>query len=137
MYRGVVRRVAVLGGTRIPFCRAHTAYASVGNSEMLTAALQGLGVGLIWVPLSVITFSTLAPRDVPDGTAVFHLLRNIGSVDEEQLQLLDVPLSALLDSIDTAVSMFPEQRAHALSLLSAARKSAADSLDQSLGKLCQ
>lgn len=44
-----------------------------------TAALQGLGVGLIWVPLSVITFSTLAPSNVPDGTAIFHLLRNIGS----------------------------------------------------------
>ncbi len=42
MYKGVVRRVAILGGTRIPFCRAHTAYASVGNSEMMTAALQGL-----------------------------------------------------------------------------------------------
>ena len=44
-----------------------------------TAALQGLGVGLIWVPLSVVTFATLAPKYVPEGTAVFHLLRNIGS----------------------------------------------------------
>ena len=44
-----------------------------------TTALQGLGVGLIWVPLSVVTFSTLAPQHVPDGTAIFHLLRNIGS----------------------------------------------------------
>ena len=44
-----------------------------------TAALQGLGVGLIWVPLSVVTFSTLAPQHVPEGTAIFHLLRNIGS----------------------------------------------------------
>src|SRR5262245_25630577 len=32
-----VRRVAVLGGLRIPFARAHGAYASVGNQEMLTA----------------------------------------------------------------------------------------------------
>jgi DHA2 family multidrug resistance protein len=44
-----------------------------------TMAMQGLGVGLVWVPLSVITFSTLAPEHVPDGTAIFHLLRNIGS----------------------------------------------------------
>jgi len=44
-----------------------------------TAGIQGLGVGLVWVPLSIITFSTLAPNLVPDGTAFFHLLRNIGS----------------------------------------------------------
>ncbi len=44
-----------------------------------TTGIQGLGVGLMWVPLSVITFSTLSPKFVPDGTAIFHLLRNIGS----------------------------------------------------------
>jgi len=37
-----VRRVAVLGGSRIPFARAHGAYAGVGNAEMMTAALRGL-----------------------------------------------------------------------------------------------
>jgi DHA2 family multidrug resistance protein len=31
------------------------------------------------VPLSIITFSTLDPKYVPDGMALFHLLRNIGS----------------------------------------------------------
>jgi acetyl-CoA C-acetyltransferase len=37
-----VRRVAVLGGSRIPFARAHGAYAGAGNQEMLTAALRGV-----------------------------------------------------------------------------------------------
>ena len=37
-----VRRVAVIGGMRIPFARAHGAYAHVGNAQMLTAALQGV-----------------------------------------------------------------------------------------------
>src|SRR5882757_11198893 len=37
-----VRRVAIVGGLRIPFARAHGAYASVGNQEMLTAAFRGL-----------------------------------------------------------------------------------------------
>lgn len=36
------RRVAVVGGNRIPFARSNTAYAEVGNQEMLTAALKGL-----------------------------------------------------------------------------------------------
>ena len=37
-----VRRVAVIGGARIPFARAHGAYAGVGNQEMLTAALKAV-----------------------------------------------------------------------------------------------
>jgi acetyl-CoA C-acetyltransferase len=37
-----VRRVAIIGGSRIPFARAHGAYARVGNQEMLTAALRGV-----------------------------------------------------------------------------------------------
>jgi acetyl-CoA C-acetyltransferase len=36
------RRVAVIGGARIPFARAHGAYASVGNQQMLTAALKAV-----------------------------------------------------------------------------------------------
>jgi acetyl-CoA C-acetyltransferase len=35
-----VRRVAILGGVRIPFARAHTAYAKVGNEDMLTAVFR-------------------------------------------------------------------------------------------------
>ena len=36
------RRVAVLGGNRIPFARQNTVYASASNQDMLTAALDGL-----------------------------------------------------------------------------------------------
>ena len=36
------RRVAVIGGVRIPFARGNGAYAEVGNQEMLTAALRGV-----------------------------------------------------------------------------------------------
>jgi acetyl-CoA C-acetyltransferase len=36
------RRVAIIGGVRIPFCRAHTAYAEQSNQDMMTAALKGL-----------------------------------------------------------------------------------------------
>ncbi|MFT3856926.1 MAG: acetyl-CoA C-acetyltransferase [Aquabacterium sp.] len=37
-----IRRVAVLGGNRIPFARSNTVYSHVSNQEMLTATLQGL-----------------------------------------------------------------------------------------------
>jgi acetyl-CoA C-acetyltransferase len=37
-----VRRVAILGGNRIPFARSNTAYASASNQDMLSFTLQGL-----------------------------------------------------------------------------------------------
>src|SRR5690606_21938559 len=37
-----LRRVAVLGGVRIPFCRSNTFYADLSNLEMMTGALNGL-----------------------------------------------------------------------------------------------
>ena len=36
------RRVAIVGGVRIPFVRGNGAYARVGNQEMLTASLRGV-----------------------------------------------------------------------------------------------
>ncbi|MFJ5298369.1 acetyl-CoA C-acetyltransferase [Pseudomonas sp. NPDC088368] len=36
------RRVAIVGGNRIPFARSNGAYATASNQEMLTAALEGL-----------------------------------------------------------------------------------------------
>ena len=37
-----VRRVAIVGGVRIPFARAHTAYASTTNEQMLTAVFRAV-----------------------------------------------------------------------------------------------
>ncbi|SFB99710.1 acetyl-CoA C-acetyltransferase [Nocardioides terrae] len=39
---GTPRRVAVVGGNRIPFARSNGAYSAASNQEMLTAALDGL-----------------------------------------------------------------------------------------------
>lgn len=37
-----LRRVAVLGGSRIPFCRSNTLYADLSNLDMMSASLNGL-----------------------------------------------------------------------------------------------
>ncbi len=37
-----LRRVAIIGGNRIPFARSNGAYATASNQTMLTAALEGL-----------------------------------------------------------------------------------------------
>lgn len=39
---GTVRRVAILGGNRIPFARSNTAYSKISNQELLTSTLRGL-----------------------------------------------------------------------------------------------
>jgi acetyl-CoA C-acetyltransferase len=38
----IPRRVAILGGVRIPFARMGSAYAEIGNQDMLTAVFQNL-----------------------------------------------------------------------------------------------
>jgi DHA2 family multidrug resistance protein len=44
-----------------------------------TGIIQGLGLGFIFVPLSTISFATLAPHYRNEGTALFSLMRNVGS----------------------------------------------------------
>jgi len=41
--------------------------------------IQGIGMGLVFVPLSAATFATLSPEMRAQGTALFSLVRNIGS----------------------------------------------------------
>ena len=54
--------------------------ADVAASDiLLISTIQGICVGIIWVPLTVVTFSRIAPNDFAETSAVYHLLRNIGS----------------------------------------------------------
>jgi DHA2 family multidrug resistance protein len=41
--------------------------------------IQGLGLGFMFVPLSTVTFATLPPERRTEATAMFSLMRNIGS----------------------------------------------------------
>ncbi len=41
--------------------------------------IQGFGLGLVFVPLSAASFATLPGTLRPDGTAIYSLVRNIGS----------------------------------------------------------
>lgn len=53
---------------------------NVGTEVLLmNSVLQGVAVGIIWVPLTVLTFRTLDSRHTAEAMAVFHLLRNLGS----------------------------------------------------------
>jgi MFS transporter, DHA2 family, multidrug resistance protein len=46
---------------------------------LMNSMLQGMAVGVVWVPLTVLTFAALDSRHMAESMSLFHLLRNIGS----------------------------------------------------------
>jgi DHA2 family multidrug resistance protein len=65
---------------------AATMYAMVGFTNMtpgstivVVTMVQGLGMGLVFVPLSTVAFTTLPGHLRTDGTAILTLVRNVGS----------------------------------------------------------
>lgn len=63
-----------------------TMYEMIYFSNMTSAStiivvtcLQGFGLGLVFVPLSIVSFATLSPKLRTDGTSILTLVRNIGS----------------------------------------------------------
>jgi DHA2 family multidrug resistance protein len=52
----------------------------VSQSTIITTiVLQGFGLGLVFMPLQILAFATLAPALRTEGAALFALLRNIGA----------------------------------------------------------
>jgi MFS transporter, DHA2 family, multidrug resistance protein len=53
---------------------------SMGVWPFITSGIiQGLGVGLLFVPLSTLAFATVPPHLRPEGSSVHTLVRNLGS----------------------------------------------------------
>jgi len=46
---------------------------------IVSGVIQGLGLGLVFVPLSTVAFATLPPYHRTDAASLFSLVRNIGS----------------------------------------------------------
>ena len=76
-------RLLVLTGlaiTAVSLYMMTTFTTDVGVAEIVyTGVVQGVGLGFIFVPLSTIAFATLEQRYRNEGTAMFSLVRNIGS----------------------------------------------------------
>jgi DHA2 family multidrug resistance protein len=49
------------------------------SAVIVPSIIQGVGLGLVFVPLATAAFATLSPELRADGTAIFSLMRNIGS----------------------------------------------------------
>ena len=83
LVRMVDARYLVVTGLLIT---AYSLYMMTGFSPQMddfliiaTGVIQGLGLGLVFVPLSTVAFATLEARYRTDATALFSLVRNIGS----------------------------------------------------------
>jgi DHA2 family multidrug resistance protein len=83
LLRRIDARVMLLAGFLIS---AYSLWQMMQYTIVLSASdivwpgvIQGFGLGLVFVPLSALTFSTLTPGLRADGTATYSLARNIGS----------------------------------------------------------
>lgn len=83
LVRVVDPRLLVIAGLSLT---AWSLYAMTGFSPQMdmrpivvSGVVQGLGLGLVFVPLSTIAFATLDARFRTDGASLFSLTRNIGS----------------------------------------------------------
>ena len=83
LVRTVDARVLVVAGLLLT---SLSLYEMTGFSPQMgswpviwTGVVQGLGLGLVFVPLSTIAFATIEPRFRADATSLFSLVRNIGS----------------------------------------------------------
>lgn len=83
LVRKVDNRLLVVAGLILT---AASLYFMTGFSPQMgsgpviwTGVLQGLGLGLVFVPLSTIAFSTIDAKYRADATSLFSLVRNIGS----------------------------------------------------------
>lgn len=64
-----------LSGLRMAQFNAEVSLTDVA----LALGVQGIGVGLLWVPITLVTFATIERRLLPEGMSIFHLVRNIAS----------------------------------------------------------
>ncbi|HEX5184392.1 MAG TPA: DHA2 family efflux MFS transporter permease subunit [Allosphingosinicella sp.] len=83
LIKRVDARVLIISGLGLcAYSMYRMADFSLGMDESLVISsgfIQGLGTGLIFVPLSTIAFATLPARYRNEGAAMFTLIRNIGA----------------------------------------------------------
>jgi MFS transporter, DHA2 family, multidrug resistance protein len=77
----------------------------------IASALQGLGTGFLWVPISLVTFRTVPIASLPEATGAFHLLRNLGSSAHISLSVALVLHSAKVNQAQLAEQVTPYNRA--------------------------
>ncbi|MGN6767480.1 MAG: DHA2 family efflux MFS transporter permease subunit, partial [Rhizobiaceae bacterium] len=76
------RILVFIGLTLTAYSMHMMAGFSIDMSEwpfITSGVVQGIGMGLVFVPLTTLAFATLPPHYRTDGTGLFSLVRNVGS----------------------------------------------------------
>jgi len=73
----------------------------------VAGVIQGIGSGLMWVPLVVMSFATLNEKFMPEGSAIFHLLRNFGTSIFISLSFMVVVRTARINYAELAEHISP------------------------------
>ena len=83
LVRVVDARVLVVAGLLLTAWSLHmmSGFSPQMDDHLIiwSGVVQGLGLGLVFVPLNTVAFATLDPRFRTDGAALFSLVRTIGS----------------------------------------------------------
>ena len=72
-----------------------------------SGVVQGLGLGLVFVPLSTVAFSTLDMHLRTDATSLFSLMRNIGSSIGISIMFATLSHNAQINHAELAVNASP------------------------------
>ncbi len=70
--------VGIIMSATSMYLMAHWTLDISAQQVMLTGFLQGLGMGLAFMPANALAFATLNPRFRTDGASLLNLLRSIG-----------------------------------------------------------
>jgi len=70
---------------------------------VVTTFVQGIGMGMVFVPMNLVAFATLSPVFRTDGSAVINLMRNLGSAIG-----VSVTSTFLADAIQTVHAQLAE-----------------------------
>lgn len=83
-------------------------------SVSINGIIQGIGSGLMWVPLSIVAFATLPLRLLPDASSIFHLLRNFGSSIFISISVLALVRTGRISYSELSESITPYNQAATL-----------------------
>jgi DHA2 family multidrug resistance protein len=79
---------------------------SSARAIAIDSVVQGLGLGFVFVPLNTIAFATLPGAFRTDGTAIWTLIRNLGS---------SIGISLIIAELTSLVTVFHSQLAEKIS----------------------
>ncbi|HXQ40550.1 MAG TPA: hypothetical protein VN821_04735, partial [Candidatus Udaeobacter sp.] len=81
------------------------------NDIVMSGIIQGIGLGLTWVPLSTVAFASLPVARRTEAAGLFSLLRNVGSSAGISAVTVLLSQNTQVNHSELAASMTPFNRA--------------------------